>query len=127
MEVSPSEALQRPLRSGTPPCSASKALPRPAVLLQFEGMRPGEILALQIPEISTESVWIRRRVYKRHRSPEDAPFPPATSFCPPRRPSCTAPGCRGYRSTAGSVVIPRGDLGRTDPPGQHLAKLHAFK
>jgi integrase len=35
-----------------------------ARLATWEGMRPGEILALQIGDIDSESVWVRRRVYK---------------------------------------------------------------
>lgn len=30
----------------------------------WEGMRPGEVLALQIGDVDGESVWVRRRVYK---------------------------------------------------------------
>jgi integrase len=33
-------------------------------LATFEGMQPGEILALQIGDIDDQSVWVRRRVYK---------------------------------------------------------------
>jgi len=33
-------------------------------LATFEGMRPGEILGLQIGDIDGQSVWVRRRVYK---------------------------------------------------------------
>jgi integrase len=33
-------------------------------LATWEGMRPGEILALQLGDIDTDSVWVRRRVYK---------------------------------------------------------------
>ena len=33
-------------------------------LATWEGMRPGEILALQIGDLAENSVWVRRRVYK---------------------------------------------------------------
>jgi integrase len=35
-----------------------------ARLATWEGMRPGEILALQLGDIDADSVWVRRRVYK---------------------------------------------------------------
>jgi integrase len=35
-----------------------------ARLATFEGMRPGEILALKFGDIEGESVWVRRRLYK---------------------------------------------------------------
>ena len=35
-----------------------------ARLAPWEGMRPGEILALQLGDLDTDSVWVRRRVYK---------------------------------------------------------------
>ena len=35
-----------------------------ARLATWEGMRPGEILALQIGDVATESVWVRRRLYR---------------------------------------------------------------
>jgi integrase len=33
-------------------------------LATWEGMRPGEILALQMGDLDDDSVWVRRRVYK---------------------------------------------------------------
>ena len=33
-------------------------------LATWEGMRPGEILALQLGDLDDDSVWVRRRVYK---------------------------------------------------------------
>jgi integrase len=33
-------------------------------LATFEGMRPGEILGLQVGDIDGDSVWVRRRLYK---------------------------------------------------------------
>ena len=35
-----------------------------ARLATWEGMRPGEILALQVGDLDENSVWVRRRVYK---------------------------------------------------------------
>ncbi len=35
-----------------------------ARLATWEGMRPGEILALQISDLDGDSLWVKRRLYK---------------------------------------------------------------
>jgi integrase len=35
-----------------------------ARLATWEGMRPGEILGLQLSDLDTDSVWVKRRLYK---------------------------------------------------------------
>ena len=42
-----------------------------ARLATWEGMRPGEILALQVGDVGAESVSVRRSIVRRRRDPSD--------------------------------------------------------
>ncbi len=93
-------------------------------LATWEGMRPGEILALQMGDLDDDSVWVRRRVYK---GDIDEPKTKRST----RRVALTVWDVGNARSVetpvarfaSGDVAIRLGE-GYADEAGQYLAKVH---